>query len=286
MDPSGNLIVSLGSSLRKYTSAGTLVGGWSVGGFNQAYGIAVASNGTIYVTDTSGKKVYKVKPDGSGKSVHSNDAKLTYPAGIALDASENMFIANPSGDFIYKIATGSAVAQEIAFNQGDPWGACVVGTTLYVSQWGRLSKFNTATGAEESTPLWDWETPNAVFADPTGNLWVGGSWDLYRVRPGGRSIDFFTIGDGQEGPRGIARDGAGFIYVADRGGSIAKYDPTRAQAPSWLHLGDEGEFAGLCLDSSGTALLLSYKDSHQVKRVALSDAKFSPTPFWPYNPIF
>jgi sugar lactone lactonase YvrE len=71
-------------------------------------GLAVAPDGTVFIADTGNNKVRRLATDGTvtttinakgapgtdGDGGFATQAQLTYPVGLALDASGNLFVAD------------------------------------------------------------------------------------------------------------------------------------------------------------------------------------------------
>ncbi len=128
VDAGGNVYVSeqYGHKVRKVTSGGTVsdfagsgTAGYADGTgvtaqFNYPYGVAVDALGNVYVADQYNERIRKVTPGGvvttlagSGAQAY-NDGKGTAagfnnPAGIAVDAAGNKYVADQSGHTIRKI---------------------------------------------------------------------------------------------------------------------------------------------------------------------------------------
>jgi sugar lactone lactonase YvrE len=123
IDSSGNLYVTdaLNCNIRKITPAAvvsTLAGPTAAGQcgnvdgvgaaarFNNPNGIAVDSNGNIYVADQNNSTIRKISPDGvvstfagsTRGSVDGNgtNAKFTSPTGVAVDAAGNVYVGDSS----------------------------------------------------------------------------------------------------------------------------------------------------------------------------------------------
>jgi len=130
LDSSGNIYVAdlKNQKIRKITPAGvvtTLAGSadnssGSVDGtgtaasFNYPTGVAVDSSGNIYVGDFNNHKIRKITPDGvvttlagsgtaGGVDGTSSEASFSYPAGVALDSSGNVYVADYGNHKIRKI---------------------------------------------------------------------------------------------------------------------------------------------------------------------------------------
>src|ERR1039458_8130872 len=136
-DSMGNLYVAdtYNDTIRKITSAGvvsTLAGFAGSSGssdgtsssarFNLPYGIAVDSSNNLYVADTYNDTIRKITPAGvvstfaglagnigSQDGTNSN-ARFYYPMGIAVDSSNNLYVADTYNDTIRKITPAGVVS--------------------------------------------------------------------------------------------------------------------------------------------------------------------------------
>ena len=136
IDSSGNLYVadSGNNTIRKITSAGvvtTLAGTAGTTGkadgtgtaatFNYPSGVTVDSSGNIYVADTYNHAIRKITSGGavttfagtSGTSGHADGtgtaASFDYPAGLAVDSSGNVYVADQGNNSIRKITSAGVV---------------------------------------------------------------------------------------------------------------------------------------------------------------------------------
>src|SRR5437867_370527 len=132
VDASGNLFIAdtLNHRIRKVTPDGiiTTVAGSGTGGFSGDRGPAISAqlnsdwrgavdgSGNLFIADTLNHRIRKVTPDGiittvagSGTGGFSGDrgpaisAQLNSPYSVAVDASENLFIADTLNHRIRKV---------------------------------------------------------------------------------------------------------------------------------------------------------------------------------------
>ncbi|MDK9698590.1 MAG: 6-bladed beta-propeller [bacterium] len=99
--PNGSLLASHGTQVDCYNANGTFQFslGNGIGEFNKAGEIAVATDGSIYVTDTRQHVVKVYQPDGTFRfafgSRGSANGQFVFPTGIALSANETeVFVAD------------------------------------------------------------------------------------------------------------------------------------------------------------------------------------------------
>jgi len=272
VDAAGNVYVTDtgNQNIRKITAGGTvttLAGTLGVPGsldgtglaaqFNLPEGIAVDTAGNVYVSDTNNHTIRLISPaglvttlagaagqPGSGDGVGAA-ARFNDPAGLAIDAAGNLYVADFGNSTIRKLAPGGSV------------------TTLV----GAAQQAGSADGVGGAARF---SHPSAVAADSAGNLYVadtsnqtvrkvsaGGAVSTLAGTPGvggradgtGAAASFFY-------PGGIAVTGTGTVYVADTGNHSL-----RVVAPSGVVATLAGA-AGLpgSTDGTGGAALFNYPD--------------------------
>src|SRR6266481_5305511 len=182
-------------------------------------GISADGAGGFYVASSSQNRVYRVTSDGtltviagtgrrgfSGDGGHGSSAQLKYPHGVAVDGTGNVFIADTNNNRI-RMVTPDGVISTVAGNGG--YG------------------FSGDGGSGISARL---AAPRGVAVDQAGNLFIADS-DNNRIRMVTAGIISTVAGDGTAGsngdggsalaaqlryPVGIAVDGAGTLFIADR----------------------------------------------------------------------
>jgi sugar lactone lactonase YvrE len=232
-DASGNLYVAdaANNTIDRVSTAGivtTIAGTAAVVGssdangtnalFNQPNGVALDSNGNIFVADTGNATIRKIGTDGTvttlagsvsnrgNRDGSGTAAWFSAPTGIAADSSGNVYVTDAFTDTIRKITPSGTV------------------TTLAGSPTVRGHADGTGSAA-----LFNYPTGLAV--DGSGNLYVADSYnDLIRkvtsagvvtTLAGDYDIAAALDGTGSNAyfnqPAGVALDGAGNVYVADTG---------------------------------------------------------------------
>jgi len=189
--------------------------------FSQTEGIAVDSNGTIYVADADGNRVRKINPDGSIQNVAgggvagfagddgpSNAALLSHPYGLAVDVQGNLYIADLGNARVRKVSADGIIRTVAGGGTIAPGG-------------------NGDGGPATSAQLLE---PRNVAVDLDSTLYISdfGAHRIYRVSPGGVLTTLAGTGtagfSGDNGagplaqlnsPAGLASDSKGSLYIAD-----------------------------------------------------------------------
>jgi NHL repeat len=256
------------SRLRALTNIARTVAGGFVGDGSPATraslvlpeNIAFDAAGNYYIADFGGNRVRKVSAGtittvaGTGISGYSGDggaatsAELYFPAGVAVDGTGNIYIADAGNGVIRKVSAGTintfatgpnfsdltSLAVDSAGNlySADD-GACVVrkitpgGVVTVVAGMEFNCGYN-ADGIRATNALLN--APFGVAVDSKGNLYIGDTANN-RVRLVNANGVIFTIaGDGNCGfsgdggpstsaelcnPTGVGLDSTGNVYIAD-----------------------------------------------------------------------
>jgi hypothetical protein len=234
VDSSGNLYIAdkLNNAIRKVTSSGTIstyagngtLGYSGDGGqardakLNNPGGLALDSNGNLYIADTENNVVREVSPAGiistvagngsggfSGDQGPATSAELLGPSGVTVDASGDLYIADSVNNRIRVVSNG--VIKTIAGN----------------GNYGFSGDGGPAVSAELATPY-------GVALDTGGKLYIA-DYLNNRIRIVSASGVITTYaGNGTEGysgdngpatsaelfyPSSVALDKSGNLYISD-----------------------------------------------------------------------
>ena len=181
----------------------TVAGDGSPATLADPFGIAVAEDGTVYVSDAGeSNRIRKIAPEGSvtvlaGGSEGFADgagqqASFNTPSGLAIDADGNLYVADTGNNRIRKV-TPEGVVTTIA---GE-------GTSGYVDGPAAQARFN---------------GPIGVAVDQAGNLYVADTYND-RIRKISTDGQVTTIGANEvfNTPCGVVVASDGSVFVADTG---------------------------------------------------------------------
>jgi sugar lactone lactonase YvrE len=223
--PAASLLPGLTSTIAGTGTAGATGDGAAATSatLNTPSATAVDSQGNVYIADTTNNEIRKVTPGGtitriagtgasgsSGDGAAATAATLNAPAGIAVDATGDLYIADTGNN---KIRMVDAVSGNISTLAG-------TGTAGY-------------TGDQSTPAVATLNAPTQLAWSQTGTLYVAdtGNSAIRAIAPkeslittvAGSAIAGFD-GDGGPGqaaqlqnPKGVAVGNSGNVYIADTG---------------------------------------------------------------------
>lgn len=222
------------------------------------HGVAVGSNGDVYVTDKDAGRVQVFDADGTFRftfgSSGSGAGEFSSPHGVAVDTQGDVYVADAGNYRIQKFdASGNYLTQWGSFGSASgqfhyPFGvdtdaADNVYVTCSINQ--RVQKFDS-----NGTFLMKWGTsgsgpgqfflPYDIAVDASGNVFVveGLNYRVQKFGPNGAFLGMWGSrgsGDGQfDHPYGIETDAVGDVYVVDSyNHRVQKFDSNGVFLGKW-----------------------------------------------------
>ena len=214
-------------------SPGSADGAGSNARFNNPFGVAVDTNGNVFVADSENDEIRMVTQGGEVSTIAGSpgnvgsvdgtgtNAQFYFPQGVAVDSAGNVYVADTDNYTIRMIARVGA--------------DCVVSTIA-----GSAGNYGSADGTGTNAMF---SFPKSVAVDSSGDVYVADSWNnsIRKITPVGTNWVVSTIagsagiygsvdGTGTNAqfyfPYGIAVDRAGNLYVAEAGNdTIRKITP-------------------------------------------------------------
>jgi sugar lactone lactonase YvrE len=216
VSPSGTISTVAGNGAYKFAGDG---GPATSASLYFPSAVAVDTAGSLLIADHANNRIRKVSPPGTITTVAGNgavgfsgdggpatSASLSYPAGMAVDASGNLYIADAGNNRIRRVSPDGIIST-VAGN----------GVAGFSGDGGP------ATGASLNSPM-------GVAVDSAGSLYLADYMNnrVRKVSPSG--IISTVAGDGKQAPSGcsatstslcypmgVAVDTAGNLYIADTG---------------------------------------------------------------------
>src|SRR5262249_25391902 len=177
------------------------------------------SNGDVYVGDSGNQVVLKFDTNGNFLATIDGTASpqghFSVVAGVSVDQSGNLWVADGSSDFISEYDDTGAFVQQWQGPFGQTIAIAVDGTGgfVYLIRGAQTTERFTLTGANET--VIDNGAGVALAVDPmTGNLFVSHSGDVTVYNNAATQIDSFMLSTSNAQGLGFGST-AGLLYASD-----------------------------------------------------------------------
>jgi YD repeat-containing protein len=266
--------------IQRFTSEGSYLSQVGTTGnendqFSKPEGVATATSGSVWVADTANNRVqeltgseFVLKFGGSG----SGAGQLEKPAAVATDSAGNAWVADTGHSRVQEFnAKGEFVREFGAEGSGNgafkgPRAITVDGKgNVWVADTGndRIQEFNAKGEFIRAVATGEYAAPEGIAADGEGHVWVVEEEGALGTSPprvhefSSEGVSLLTFGkkgagNGEfKGPRGIALDSKGYVWVADTGNNrVQEFKPTG----EWVRaFGSEGTGNGQFKQPTGVA---------------------------------
>ena len=292
VDPNGIIKTVAGNGIPSYSGDG---GAATNARLYYPAGVAVDASGNLFIADQNNNRIRKVDTNGiitteagygtsGGPGSYSGDggaatyASLYHPAGVTVDASGNLFIADQNNNRIRKMDTNGIITTVAGDGPSSP----------------STGSFSGDSGAATNASLY---APAGVAVDASGNLFIADRNNNRIRKVDTNGIITTVVGNGSPGysgdsgaatyaslyhPSGLAVDASGNLFIADYNNNrIRKVDPngtitTVAGNGSASYSGDGGAAtnaslhspSGVVVDTSGNLFIADYSNE-RIREVAL-----------------
>jgi sugar lactone lactonase YvrE len=259
LDASGNLYVAnfaATGSVEVFPPGSTTASRTITGVTAPAFGLAVDGSGDVFVTEYLTHDVKEFTPSGGSTpsrtlSASSSPTGINKPAGLALDASGNLYVSNNGGTIGVSVyAPGTSTTPIAVFNAGMTTPAQLTfdgAGNLYVANNGGNSvtqykpPFSNSSTASNTYTSANTTTPFSIAIDSANNVWVGQA-------SGGHIVEFTpagavsrTISGYTNAVYSIAADTFGDTFATDNGVSaVGMYSPSSGVNPAKTYTNAQG----------------------------------------------
>jgi sugar lactone lactonase YvrE len=233
-------------------------------------------NGAVELLNAGGSTITKIYISGTGTGpqiVFSPATQSTlgggfsYPGGVAVDGSGNLYVADSANSAVKEMPAGCASSSCVTTLGGgfnSPQSVAVDGSgNVYVADFGNNAVKEMPAGCASSSCVTTlgggFSYPSGVAVDGSGNVYVADISKSAKEMPAGcaSSSCVTKLGGGFSGLFGVAVDGSGNVYISDFGVSAVAEIPAGCTSSSCVTDLGGGAFnsfnspQGVAVDGSG-----------------------------------
>lgn len=189
-------------------------------GLYQPQGVAVDTNGAVYVSDFN-NRVVKLTAGSDAQTVLPFTG-LNYPEGLAVDSGGNVYVADRGNDRVVELAAGSNTQTVLPFSGlNNPDGVAVDGSgTVYLTDTDNNRVLKLAAGSKDQNvlPFAGAAVPWGITVDSDANVYVTEHDSSKVLKLAAGAVTPTTLAfSGLNTPLDVAVGKNGDVYVADRG---------------------------------------------------------------------
>jgi len=273
--PSGGSVTTIAGSGASPNFAGD--GGPATSAeLNSPAGIAVDSSGNWYIADTANNRIRMVNAAGtistiagtgtagsSGDNGPATAAQLNRPQGIAIDSSNNLYVADTGNNEVREITPAGTITT-IASQLNNPLSVAVDGQgSVYIADAGNNRIVQVTAGTVNTFAKINGVL--AVAVDAAGDVFAADATQVWQVPANGTAT---SMVGGLTSPGALAFASDGTLWIADTGANIIRQFSTSGTLTAMAGNGTAGfsgdgglalaaelnSPAGIAIGASGTVL--------------------------------
>ncbi len=300
-------------------TAGFMNGAGNVAQFYYPIGVEVDGSGFVYVVDTDNQRIRKITSGGVVSTLAGtgtagfmdgagNMALFSYPRGVAVDSSGNVYVADQSNHRIREITSAGVVTTLAGTNTAGfmdgagnvalfraPGGVAIDSSgNIYVGDQNNhrirkitstgvvstLAGTGTAGNMDGAGNAAQFSSPGGVAVDGSGNVYVADTYN-HRIRKITSTGVVSTLTSGFFNPRGVEVDSSGNVYVADASnhrirkitsaGVVTTLAGTTGTSGFMDGAGNVAQFNKpyrVAVDSSGN-IYVADTDNHRIRKIII-----------------
>ncbi len=214
----GNITTLAGNGSEGFAGDG---GAATAAQLNNPIGLAVAGDGSVYLSDTQNHRVRKIATNGvistiagtgtlgfAGDGGAATAAQLSYPGALVFDAAGNLLIADYGNNRVRRVSADGIISTFAGNGSGGFAGDASAATLAQIS-----GPFALAIGPNANVLIADQNNNRvrSVAADGTITTIAGGSSTISLGDGAAATEAFISL------PSGLATDAAGQVFISDRG---------------------------------------------------------------------
>ena len=199
--------------------------------FNAPDGLAVASDGSVYIADSGNNKIRKIDPSGvvttvagtgypgsSGDNGQATQATLLSPTGVAVGADGSVYVADQGNNKIRKVDPSGVITTIAGNGTQGCYGNYIHGTFAELNHPSAVS-----VGPDGSVYLADTDNDQIRRVSPSGTISsIAGTCGTHGSSGDGGP----ALGALLNGPTSLAASSDGSIYIGDKqNNEVRKIDP-------------------------------------------------------------
>jgi streptogramin lyase len=221
IDSTGNIWDAGGYGITVFNAYGTVIG--QCCDCTRVSDIAISNSGNVWYTTIGYIYGYGYYGYVDELSPSNSYAVGSYPQGIAIDSSGNIWVANSSSNNVTEISASGIIIGTYSVGSSPQGIAIDSSGNIWVANSGSNSLTKLSASGVTIGTYTAGTNPCNIAIDASGNVWVtncGSSSYVTEINSSGVVIGTYSVG---KNPTGIAIDTLGNVWVANTGsGSVTE----------------------------------------------------------------